>query len=418
MNDVVILSAVRTPIGKVRGALAAVRPDDLAACVIKAAVERAGVRPDWIEEVYFGCANQAGEDNRNVARMGALLAGLPQHVAGVTLNRLCASGLSAVNQAARAIRCGEADVLVAGGVESMSRAPYSIPRNPPPMGNFTAWDTALGWRYPNPKMENLFPLESMGETAENISAESRAGKIAGGEITRAEQDRFAHQSHARAVAAINSGAFRDEIVPVSVPQAKGEAVVVDTDEQPFARKTAGGYELATDLEKLGKLSPAFCKEGGTVTAGNASSLNDGACALVLMSAPRAAALGVTPIARWIASATTGVDPRLMGLGPVEATRRALARANLTLADIGLVELNEAFAVQALAVIRELGLREEITNVHGGAVALGHPLGCSGARLVTTLVHAMRRRRDVRYGLATLCVGVGQGEATIVEAIRE
>ena len=418
MNDVVILSAVRTPIGKVRGALASVRPDDMAAHVIRAAVERAGVAPEAIEDVYFGCANQAGEDNRNVARMGALLAGLPQQVAGVTLNRLCASSLSAINQAARAIRCGEAEVLVAGGVESMSRAPYSVPRTPPPLGNFTTWDTALGWRYPNPRMEKLFPLESMGETAENIHAESKAGRIAGGEITRAEQDRCALQSHARAVAAINSGAFRDEIVPVNVPQPKGETMVVDTDEQPFAKKTAGGYELTTDLEKLGRLAPAFRKEGGTVTAGNASSLNDGACALVIASAARAAALGLNPLARWIASATAGVDPRLMGLGPVDATRRALARAKLTLADIGLVELNEAFAVQALAVIRELGLREEITNVNGGAVALGHPLGCSGARLVTTLVHAMRRRREVRYGLATLCVGVGQGEATIIEALRE
>lgn len=417
MNDVVIVSAVRTPIGKVRGALASVRPDDMAAHVIRAAVERAGVADDAIEEVYFGCANQAGEDNRNVARMGALLAGLPQKVGGVTFNRLCASGLSAINQAARAIRCGEAEVLVAGGVESMTRAPYSVPRNPPPMGNFTAWDTALGWRYPNPKMEKMFPLESMGETAENIYEQSKVGKIAGGEITRTDQDRFALQSQARAVAALNRGAFRDEIAPIAVPQAKGEPTLLDTDEQPFARKGASGYEVATDLEKLGKLAPAFCKSGGTVTAGNSSSLNDGASALVLMSTERAAALGVKPLARWVASATTGCDPRLMGLGPVDAVKKLLARTKLSLADIGLVELNEAFAVQALAVIRELGLREEITNVNGGALALGHPLGCTGARLVTTLVHEMRRRGSVHYGLATLCIGVGQGEATLVEAIR-
>lgn len=417
MNDVVIISAVRTPVGKIRGALSSVRPDDLAAHAIRAAVERAGVAPDAIEEVFFGCANQAGEDNRNVARMGALLAELPQHVTGVTLNRLCASGLTAINQAARAIRCGEAEVLVAGGVESMTRAPYSLPKNPVPFGpagNVTAWDTALGWRYPNPRMEKLFPLEAMGETAENIFEQSRAGKIAGGEITRAEQDRFALQSHTRAVKAINAGLFREEIVPVSVPQAKGEPVTFETDEQPFAKKTADGYEVATDLGKLAKLSPAF-RKGGTVTAGNSSSLNDGASALVLMSAERARSLGLKPLARWVASATAGVDPRVMGLGPIGATRRVLERAKLRLDDIGLVELNEAFAVQALAVIRELGLSEDKVNVHGGAIALGHPLGCSGARLTTTLVHAMRRRQ-ARYGLATLCVGVGQGEATIVEAL--
>jgi acetyl-CoA acetyltransferases len=416
MNDVVIISAVRTPIGKIRGALSSVRPDDLAAHVIRAAVERADVSPEKIDEVFFGCANQAGEDNRNVARMGALLAGLPYHVAGVTLNRLCASGLSAINQAARAIRCGEADVLVAGGVESMTRAPYSLPKNPVPFGpsgNVSAWDTSLGWRYPNPRMEKLFPLETMGETAENIYEQSRAGAIAGGEISRADQDRFALRSHTCAVRAINEGVFRDEIAPVTIAQPKGDPVTFATDEQPFARKTADGYEVATDLEKLARLSPAF-RKGGTVTAGNASSLNDGAAALVLMSAERARSLGLKPLARWTASATAGLDPRVMGLGPIGATRRVLERAKLRLDDIGLVELNEAFAVQALAVIRELGLSEDKVNIHGGAIALGHPLGCSGARLVTTLVHAMRRR-NVRHGLATLCVGVGQGEATIVEA---
>jgi len=422
MNDVVIVSAVRTPIGKLRGALTTVRPDDLAGLAIRAAVERAGVPPDAIEDVYFGCANQAGEDNRNVARMGALLAGLPHTTAGVTLNRLCASGLSAINQAARAIRCGEADVLVAGGVESMTRAPYSVPKHAQPygpLGNLTAWDTTLGWRYPNPKLAALFPLEAMGETAENIFELSRDGKIAGGEISREDQDRFALQSQARAVAAINSGAFRDELVSVLVPRPKGESLTFATDEQPFAKPTPTGLELATDSARLASLKPAF-RAGGTVTAGNSSSLNDGAAALVLMSASRAQALGLKPLARWVGSTVAGVDPRLMGLGPVEAVRRLLTRTKLTLAEVSLVELNEAFAVQAIAVMRELGLREENTNVHGGAIALGHPLGCTGARLVTTLVHALRRRdaahQSARHGLATLCVGVGQGEATIVEAL--
>jgi acetyl-CoA acetyltransferase family protein len=420
MNEVVIVSAVRSPIGKFRGALASVRPDDLAGHLIRAAVERAGVAPDAIEDVYFGCTNQAGEDNRNVARMGALLAGLPITTAGVTLNRLCASGLSAINQAARAIRCGEAEILVAGGVESMTRAPYSVPKNSVPygpLGHMTAWDTTLGWRYPNPKMSALFPLESMGETAENIADLSRTGKIAGGEITREDQDRFALQSQARAVAAINRGAFRDEIVPLTLP-AKGEPVVFSTDEQPFARRTEQGFELATDLAKLAKLAPAF-RKGGSVTAGNSSTLNDGAAALVLMSAARAQSLGLKPLARWVGSAVAGVDPRVMGLGPIYSTRHLLARTGLKLADVGLVELNEAFAVQALAVIRELGLPEEITNVNGGAIALGHPLGCTGARLVTTLVHALRGRiaagAKARLGLATLCIGVGQGESTLIEA---
>jgi acetyl-CoA C-acetyltransferase len=418
MNNVVIVSALRTPVGRLRGALASVRPDDLAGLVIRAAVERAGVAPDAVEEVYFGCANQAGEDNRNVARMGALLAGLPQSTAGVTLNRLCASGLAAINQAARAIRCGEAEVLVAGGVESMTRAPYSVPRNPPAMGNFTAWDTALGWRYPNPRMQELFPLEPMGETAENIHEQSQAGRIAGGEITRIEQDRFALQSHLRAVAALNAGAFAGEIVPVPVPQPKGDPVIFAVDELAFAKRNdAGTYELTTSMEKLSKLKSAF-RPGGTVTAGNSSSLNDGASALVLMAEKRAVALGLKPLARWVGSAAAGVDPRLMGLGPVAAVRRLLARpglTGLTVADLGLIELNEAFAVQALAVIRELGLDEEKTNIHGGAIALGHPLGCSGARITTTLIHALRRR-GARYGLATLCVGVGQGEAALFEAL--
>lgn len=420
MTEVVIVSAVRTPIGRLRGALADVRPDDMAGMVIRAAVERAGVAPDLIEEVIMGCANQAGEDNRNVARMGALLAGLPQHVAGVTVNRLCASGLNAINSAARAIKCGEGDVYVAGGVESMTRAPYSLPKNPMPFGpsgNVTAWDTTLGWRYPNPAIEALFPLEQMGETAENIYEMSLAGEIMGGEITREEQDRFALQSQTRAVNAINKGYFKREILPVSLPQRKGAPVVIDTDEHPFYTPTDQGFEVATSLEKLGKLNPAF-RKGGTVTAGNSSGLNDGAAALVLMSADKAAELNIQPLARWVGSASAGVDPRVMGLGPVSATRKVLARAGLTMNDIDLAELNEAFAVQSIAVMRELGLREAITNVNGGAIALGHPLGCSGARLVTTLLHEMQRRADsgekMRYGLATLCVGVGQGESTIIE----
>jgi 3-oxoadipyl-CoA thiolase len=422
MEDVVIIGAVRTAIGRHAGALADIRPDDLAALVIKEIVARTGVEPAEIEEVYFGCANQAGEDNRNVARMGALLAGLPHSVGGVTMNRLCASGLNAVNQAARAIRSGEGEVYIAGGVESMTRAPYSLPKNSRafgPSGNVTAWDTTLGWRYPNPRMEAIFPLEAMGETAENIYEKSVAGEIGGGLISRADQDAFALESQRRAMEAINHGYFRDEIVPVVFPQRKGDPIVFDTDEHPRIKRSDGGYALDTSMETLAKLKPAF-RQGGTVTAGNASGLNDGAAALLLMSSERAEALGLKPLARWVGSAAAGVDPRTMGLGPVPATRKVLDRAGLTMDDIDLIELNEAFAVQALAVMRELGMRPEITNVNGGAIALGHPLGCSGARILATLLHEMRRRRAageaMRYGLATLCVGVGQGEATIIELI--
>ncbi len=348
-----------------------------------------------------------------------LLAGLPHQVAGVTVNRLCASGLNAVNQAARAIAGGEGEVFIAGGVESMTRAPYSLAKNPlgfGPSGSGTAWDTTLGWRYPNPKMEAMFPLEAMGETAENIFELSCAGDINGGEITRAEQDRFALQSHQRAVAAIRKGRFQDEIVAVPVPQRRGDPVV-GTDEHPRYRHGENGLELTTSIEQLAKLKPAF-REGGTVTAGNSSGLNDGACALVLTSAAKARQLGITPLARWKGSAAAGVDPRVMGLGPVYATRKLLERSRPDIGDIDLAELNEAFAVQALAVLRELGLGEAITNVNGGALALDHPLGCSGARILTTLIFEMRRRADageaMRYGLATLCVGVGQGEATLIE----
>jgi 3-oxoadipyl-CoA thiolase len=398
MTDVVIVQAVRTPVGRHGGALASVRPDDLAALAIGAVVKRAGIDPAIVEEVYLGCANQAGEDNRNVARMALLLAGLPHHVAGVTFNRLCASGLAAINQAARAIKCGEGDVFIAGGVESMSRAPYSIPKpeSAYPWGNLTAYDTTLGWRFPNKKMEALFPLEQMGETAENISAEHP-------EITREMQDEFAFTSQMHARSAIQSGRFKDEIVPVTIPQKKGDPIVVDTDEHP---------RLDTTMDKLARLGAAF-RKGGTVTAGNASGINDGAAAVLLMSEDKAKALGLKPMARWVASAAAGVNPRTMGYGPIPATRKVLERAGLTISDIDLFEINEAFAVQALVCARELGVPFDRLNVNGGAIALGHPLGCSGARLMTTLVHELNRRQ-ARYGLATLCVGVGQGEATVVE----
>ena len=422
MTEVVIVSALRTPIGKIRGALSSLRPDDLAALVIRAAVERAGIDGNEIEEVYLGCANQAGEDNRNVARMAALLADLPEGVAAVTVNRLCASGLNAVNQAARAIKAGEGDVFVAGGVESMTRAPYSLPKNASaygPSGNATAWDTTLGWRYPNPALAARYPLEAMGETAENIYDRSCAGQIRGGEITREQQDRYALQSQERAIRAINSGYFQREILPVCIPQRKGPPVVFDTDEHPFYRQGNGRLEIATNMEKLASLRPAF-RVDGTVTAGNSSGLNDGAAALVLMSARAAERFGLRPIARWLGSAACGVDPRVMGLGPVRAARKLLERLGLAVGDIDLTELNEAFAVQALAVMRELELDQARVNVNGGAIALGHPLGCSGARILTTLIHEMRRRGDLgesmRFGLATLCVGVGQGEATLIERL--
>jgi 3-oxoadipyl-CoA thiolase len=382
--EAVILSAVRTPIGRYGGALSDVRPDDLAALVIKEAVGRARVDPAEIEDVYFGAANQAGEDNRNVARMGALLAGLPQSVAGVTVNRLCASGLSAVVGAAHAIRAGDGDLFVAGGAESMSRAPLVTAK--PDYGDGTTWDTTLGWRFPNPRMEGMFPLESMGETGENVA--ERYG------VTREEQDAFALQSHRRWAAAQEAGRFADELVPV------GE---VNRDEHP---------RPDTSLEKLAALKPAF-REGGTITAGNASGINDGAAALVVASEEKARGLGVEPLGRFVASAVAGVDPRYMGIGPVPAVQKLLARAGIEGADLDLVELNEAFASQSLQVIRELGLDPERVNVNGGAIALGHPLGMSGARLVVSLLHELRRREG-RYGLATLCVGVGQGQAAIFE----
>src|SRR6266496_3213566 len=403
MTEAVIVDAIRTPVGALGGVLSSARPDDLAAFVIKEIVGRNQLDPALIEEVFLGCANQAGEDNRNIARMSALLAGLPVEIGGVTVNRLCASGLNAINQAARAIKAGEGDVYIAGGVESMSRAPYSIPKAEAgfSFGNLTAWDTALGWRYPNPLMKEKYGTESMGETAENIAAERP-------HITREKQDEFALRSHRCAIAAIDSGRFAQEIVPVTIPPVgkKGEAKIVDTDERP---------RRDTTMESLAKLKPAFKKEGGTVTAGNSSGLNDGAAALLIMSEEKAKALTFgKPLARIVTSASAGVPPRVMGYGPVPATKKALQRAGLQIKDIGLVELNEAFAVQSLAVMEDLELDPEIVNVNGGAIAIGHPLGCYGARLMTTLVHEMRLRGDVKYGLATLCVGVGQGEATIVE----
>lgn len=406
MEDVVIIDAIRTPVGALGGSLAAVRPDDLAALVIRSLVERTGIDPALIEEVYLGCANQAGEDNRNVARMAALLAGLPVEVAGVTINRLCASGLTAVNMAARAIRAGEGEIFIAGGVESMSRAPYSLPKAESgfPFGNLTAWDTALGWRYPNPRMVELYGTEAMGETAENIA------DMTG--ITREEQDRFALRSHQRAIAAIDAGKFAEEIVPVPVPQKKGDPVLVTTDERP---------RRDTSLESLARLRPAF-RKNGTVTAGNSSGLNDGAAAMLVMSARRAEQLGLRPAGRILASGAAGVPPRTMGMGPVPAVRKALQRAGVSLDQVKLIEINEAFAVQTLAVMRELGLDEDKVNVNGGAIALGHPLGCSGARILTTLLHEMKRMASAPgdaapiYGLAALCVGVGQGEATLVECL--
>ena len=389
MSKAVILSGVRTPVGRYGGVLSGERPDDLAAIVIREAVERAGVEAAEIEDVYFGCANQAGEDNRNVARMGALLAGLPESVAGVTVNRLCASGLSAVVGACHAVLAGDGDLFVAGGVESMSRAPLVMPKPDKafPRGNQTAWDTTLGWRFPNPRMEEMFPLESMGETGENVA--ERYG------ISREEQDAFALRSQQRWAAADAEGRFADELVAV------GEAT---RDEHP---------RPDTSAERLAALKPAF-REGGTVTAGNSSGINDGAAALVIANEVKAQALGAEPLGAFVGSAVAGVDPRVMGIGPVPAVRKLLERAGVEAGDLDLVELNEAFASQSLVVIRELGLDPDKVNVNGGAIAIGHPLGMSGARLVVTLLHELRRRGG-RYGLATLCVGVGQGQAALFNA---
>ena len=388
MSRAVVLAGLRTPIGRYGGALSGVRPDDLAALVIREVVERSGVPAGEIEDVWFGCANQAGEDNRNVARMAALLAGLPESVAGVTVNRLCASGLTAVVGACHAVIAGDGDLFVAGGVESMSRAPFVVakPDKAFPRGNQVMYDTHLGWRFPNPTLEAMFPLESMGETGENVA--ERYG------VSREDQDAFALQSHQRWAAAAASGKFDEQLVAV------GEVV---RDEHP---------RPDTSLEKLGGLKPVFRAEG-TVTAGNAAGINDGAAALVIASEEKAHALGIEPLGTFAGSAAAGVDPRYMGIGPIPAVQKLLDRAGVAVGDIDLVELNEAFAAQSIPVIRELGLDPEIVNVNGGAIALGHPLGMSGARLVVQLLHELRLRGG-RYGLATLCVGVGQGQAALFE----
>lgn len=397
MRRAAIVSAVRTPIGRYGGALASVRPDDLAALVIRAAVDRAGIDPGAIEDVYFGAANQAGEDNRNVARMAALLAGLPESVPGCTVNRLCASGLEAVNLAARMIEAGHGDAFVAGGAESMSRAPFVVPKSESPFDRTAQiFDTTIGWRFTNPKLAEKHHPFSMGETAENVAERHQ--------IARADQDRFALESQKRAARATQSGRFDDEIVPVPVPQKKGAPQLVARDEHPRPETT---------LETLSRLPPAF-RKGGSVTAGNSSGVNDGAAALVVVELEAAGRMGLRPLALVGPSATAGVDPACMGLGPVPATRKLLARAGMSLGDFGVIEMNEAFAAQVLACVRLLGLDGANLNPNGGGIALGHPLGMTGARLVTTIVHEMRRDTSVRRGLATLCVGVGQGVATVIE----
>ncbi len=397
-RDVVAVAAMRTAVGRLGGSLAGVRPDDLAGYAIAALIKKVpGLDPAEISDCYLGCANQAGEDNRNVARMAALLAGLPRSVPGCTVNRLCASGLEAINTAARAILAGEGDVYVAGGVESMSRAPYSLPKAEAgySFGNLTAYDTALGWRYPNKRLAEMFPLESMGETADNVAAKYK--------VTRADQDAFALESHRRAAKARDS-VFSEEIVPISVPQKKGPALDYVRDET---------VREDTSLDKLAALKPAFRKDG-SVTAGNSSSLNDGASAILLMEAKKASSLGLKPFARWAGSASAGVEPSYMGVGPVPAIKKLLGRLSWKISDLDLIEINEAFAAQALACQRELGIETAKLNVNGGAIALGHPLGSSGCRITVTLLHEMRRRKAKR-GLAALCVGVGQGLAAAWEA---
>jgi acetyl-CoA acetyltransferase family protein len=417
-NEAWVVGAVRTPIGRHGGALATVRPDDLGAMALEALMDRTGVPPGEVEDVYFGCANGAGEDNRNVARMSLLLAGFPETVAGATVNRLCGSGLEAVADAARAVMLGEADVYVGGGVESMSRAPWAVPKPERafPTGHATTYDTTLGWRFVNPRMEELGHTDSLGVTAENLAEErfsvtaeeQRPEELAQAyDVSREKQDRFALLSHEKAVAAQDGKRFRGEIVPVTVKGRKGDTVV-EADEGP---------RRDTTLEKLGKLRPAF-KGDGSVTAGNSSSLNDGAAAVLVVSKDYARAHGLEPLAKIRSMATAGVPPRVMGIGPVPATEKALDRAGLSLSDLDLVELNEAFAAQSLAVIHEWGMdaEDERLNPNGGAIALGHPLGCSGARILTTLVHEMGRRDGAELGLATMCIGVGQGIAMVVEKV--
>ncbi len=393
-----MICALRTPIGRYGGALASVRPDDLAAHVIGALIEQTKIDPALIDEVYFGAANQAGEDNRNVARMAALLAGLPETVPGSTVNRLCASGLEAINIAARMIEADHGDVFIAGGVESMSRAPYVLSKAQTAFGRSQELhDTSIGWRFINPKLAKMYPPYPMGETAENVARKYQ--------ISREDQDQFALQSQQKWGKASDRGIFKDELVPVEIPQRKGDPIIVETDEHPRPDVT---------LEKLAKLRPVFAKdEQGTVTAGNSSGVNDGAAALLLVEEHRAKELGLTPLAFVGPNASAGVDPAYMGIGPVPAIRKALDRAKLALDDIDLIELNEAFAAQSIACVRELGIDESKLNINGGAIAIGHPLGCSGARIATTLIHEMART-DAEHGLASLCVGVGQGIATVFD----
>jgi 3-oxoadipyl-CoA thiolase len=401
LETVVVIDAVRTPIGRYGGGLSSIRPDDLAAKVIRAILDRnPAVVPEAIEDVLMGCANQAGEDNRNVARMAVLLAGLPVSVPAGTVNRLCGSGLMAVNQAAQSLAVGEGEIFIAGGVESMSRAPFVMgkPDAAFPRGEQTLFDTTLGWRFTNPSLAKMYYPYSMGETAENVAKQYQ--------IARADQDQFAYDSQQKYQAALAAKRFESEILPVQIPQKKGESVWVNEDEHPRGD---------TMLEKLATLKPAFA-EGGTVTAGNSSGINDGAAAVLLMTESKAKSLGLTPMARFKSTAVAGVEPATMGIGPIPATRKALQRAGLSVSDLDLIELNEAFAAQSLACIRELGLSMDKVNPNGGAIALGHPLGCSGARILTTLVHEMKRRPEVRFGLATMCIGVGQGIATILESV--
>lgn len=404
LRNVFVIEPIRTPIGKYGGVLSSIRPDDLAAHVISSLLQRTALPSDAVQEVMLGCSNQAGEDNRNVARMALLLAGMPHSVPGMTLNRLCASSLEAVIQGARAIQTGNAECVIAGGVESMSRAPYVIPKNATGQtmfGNLTAYDTALGWRFPNERMKSLFPLEAMGETAENLAEEYR--------ISRQEQDEFALKSHARAVKARQNGIFAEEIIPVSLPS-KSSTTMIESDEQPRADAS---------IEALSKLKPAF-RTGGTVTAGNSSSLNDGAAALLLASEDAVKKYNLKPLARFVSGAAAGVNPRTMGIGPVEAIPLALQRGNINFEDVGLIEINEAFAAQVLACVKGLEHRDcvidkERLNINGGAIALGHPLGMSGARLVGTLVRSLHREK-MKLGVASLCVGVGQGVAAVFERV--
>jgi 3-oxoadipyl-CoA thiolase len=401
LRDPWIIAAVRSPVGRYGGALTGVRPDDLAAAVLRALVDRSGIDPGLIEDVILGCANQAGEDNRDVARMALLLAGLPIEIGGLTVNRLCGSGLQAINSAAHAIQVGDGDVFIGGGVESMTRAPYVLgkPSAAYERGSHELQDTTLGWRFPNPRLAEPYGLESMGETGENVADRWHVG--------RERQDAFALASHRKAVAAIEAGRFDEQLVPIEVPAGRDTApVIVARDEHPRAD---------TSSEALARLRPAF-REGGTVTAGNSSGINDGASAVLLVEAARARELGLTPLARIVSTAVAGVEPSIMGIGPVPASRKALERAGISVADLDLIELNEAFASQSLACIDELGLDPGRVNVNGGAIALGHPLGMSGSRLITMLVHELVRTGG-RYGLATMCIGVGQGIATVVERIE-